>query len=696
MKRSNILIRKRILYIKIVLFLLILPTQLTSQNQITATKETITEIIEQFSTESETEIDYTSLYDELVELNQNPININHTTREELERLSFLSDIQIETILAYLYQFGSIKSIYELQLIQGLDMTDIRRLLPFVYVGEAHNENSKIFWGDVLKYGKQELLFRLDKVGEEKAGYLSEEEAPSSQVNTGNYLGNQYYNSIKYKFHFKDKIQFSFTAEKDAGEQLWGNTHKGYDFYSAALQLNNIGKFKTIVVGDFRANFGQGLVLHTDFVMSKSTFVLNVSSRNSGLKKYSSTDENNFFRGGGFTCQFGKIELSTFYSNKWTDGDTLKGSFPSWNKSGLHRTESEYSLKHTVNQQIIGLNSTLNFSELKLGITLVHTILDQSLQSVKSVYNRYYFSGNQETTAGLNYRIRLLKLNVFGETALTNKGAMASINGISFSPSAKVSLVALHRNYSIEYDSFYANAFSESSRVSNENGVYIGAEIRPFKQWKIVTAIDSYFAPWPKYGVDAPSNGNRYLVQADYSAQRNISMFWRYKYDVKQINEVLSDLALVNIVPIYKSSIQYQLTYTVGNFRIKNILNLNFAHQNSEAITQGTMLSQDLSYSPSSEAYSIDIRLQLFDAVHYENRFYSYEQDVLYAFSMPMIYGIGSRYYFNLRYNFTKSISVWFKVAQTVFADDRENLSSGNEMIVGNRKTDFRLLLKYIF
>ena len=677
------------------LLLIIFSIQVVAENRIAVTKEAIADMLEQFSAESEVAFDYNSIYEELISISQNPINLNHTKREELERLAFLSDVQVESILAYLYQFGNIKTVYELQLIEGLDMTDIRRILPFIFVGEGGNENTKIYWTDVLKYGKQELLIRIDKGLEEKSGYLSEEE-PSNQASTGNYLGNQFYTCTKYRFHYKDRIQCSFSAEKDAGEQFWGDVHKGYDFYSATLQLNNIGRIKTIVIGDFRANFGQGLVLHPDLVMGKSSFALKVANRNSGLKKYSSTDENNFFRGGGFSYQFGKIELSAFYSNKWIDGDTVNGSFPTWKKYGLHRTESEYRSKQTINQQLLGLNSTINFSELKLGFTLVHTALDQQLQSEKSTYNHFHFSGNHQTTAGLNYRIRLLNLNMFGEIGRTDKGAMASVNGVSFSPTSEVSLVALQRNYSPEYDSFYANAFSETSRVSNENGLYLAAEIRPFKQWKIVTAADSYTAPWPRFGMDAPSIGHSYFIQADYTAQRNLTMFWRYKYDEKQTNDGLTDAKIATLVPTYKSSLQYKLCYTVGNFRIKSICNVNFAQRNSEPITHGIIFAQDLSYSPISSTYSVDIRLQLFDAIHYENRFYSYEQDVLYAFSMPMVYGIGSRYYLNLRYNCNQSISVWFKIAQTVYADGRENHSTGNEMIVGNRKTDFRMLLKYLF
>jgi len=62
----------------------------------------------------------------------------------------------------------------------------------------------------------------------------------------------------------------------------------------------------------------------------------------------------------------------------------------------------------------------------------------------------------------------------------------------------------------------------------------------------------------------------------------------------------------------------------------------------------------------------------------------------------MYFGLGNRYYLNLQYDMNKKLSLWFKIAQTVFADDRETLSSGNEAISGNRKTDMRLLLKYEF
>jgi len=669
-----------------------------AQDAVSTTEQLIADIFEQYTAESEDDIDYDSFYEDLMFCAQNPINLNQATREQLEKLPFLSDNQVENILAYVYQSGSMQTIFELQLVEGLDMTDIRRMLPFVNVGDGMQNDKKIYWSDLWKYGKNELYFRLDRGIESKEGYhsLTDDEPDASEATTEKYIGNELYNSLRYRFHYKDRIQFGLTAEKDAGEQFWGKAHKGYDFYSFHVQLNGFGKFKTVVAGDFRANFGQGLVLHPEFSMGKSSYVLNVTPRNSGLKKFSSTDESNFFRGGGATIRLGKIDISAFYSKKMIDGDTVNRTFSSFIKTGYHRTLSELSKMHTVNQQIVGGNVTYTNMNLQLGVTVVHTELDNALVPNKSVYNYFYFSGKRQTTAGIFYRYRLYKLNLFGETATTDNGSIATLNGCFFSPLSYISLVMLHRYYSRDYDTFYASSFSETSRINNESGLYLGVEIRPFRKWKFAAYADSYRFPWPKYGIDLPSIGKDYLVQADFAPKRDIAMYWRFKFEEKQTN--LSDVGNVMpvVIPLQKTSLRYQLSYSYGNFSFKNVLEANLSKRAGETMTYGVIALQDVSYAFKNIPLKVNLRYQFFDAVNYENRLYSYENDVLYAFSIPMYFGLGNRYYLNLQYDMNKKLSLWFKIAQTVYADDRENLSSGNETISGNRKTDVRVLLKYEF
>ena len=681
----------KLVALQLVALICLLLTGLKAQDKTIVTDQFIADIFEQYSAETEEEMDFETFYEELMELAESPIVLNSATKEQLEKLPFLSDIQIENILSYRYSFGLFNSLFELQLIDGLDMTDIRRLLPFVVLGESQLKTKKIYKYDLLKYGKNQLFLRFDKGIEPKAGYQSIEGETESV-----YLGSSLYNSVKYQYRFKDRIKVGLTMEKDAGEQFAGNTHKGYDFYSFHAQMNDIAGFKTIVVGDFRASFGQGLVLGSAFGMGKSSYVLKTNTVGNGLKKYSSTNESSFFRGVGATIRFGKIDLTAFYSNKNIDADTAGGSFQSIYKTGLHRTPAELEKKATVNEQIAGLNASLMFRNTQVGFTLVQTRLNQSLIPEFSAYNHFYFTGNKQSSAGINYRARWHKFNFFGETAVSEKLSMATINGLSFSPHSQVSVVILQRYFSPEYDTFYANTFSESSRVNNESGIYLGAEIRPYKRWKIAAYADSYRFQWPRFGVDGPSLGQDYLCQLDFASRKDLSMFWRIKFEEKFENASNSEDVMASIVPLQKASFRYQLSYSYRGFSCRNIIEGNMTQKGNSGYKYGVTALQDVSYTFRNMPLKIDVRYQFFDAVDYDNRFYSYEKDVLYAFSIPMYYGKGSRYYLNLKYDLTNSISLWCKYAQTVYADGRESISSGNEEIKGNRKSDIRFMLRWEF
>ncbi len=666
--------------------------QLKAQNSVQSIDDIINDIFEQYTAESEESIDYESFYSDLVSLVDSPLNLNNTSKEELEKLAFLNDIQIENILYYIYQHGQLNTIYELQLIDGIDMTDIKRMLQFVNIGDKVDKNKPIYFKEIWKFGNSEVYYRLDKSIEQKKGYLKT--TNSDGLSTTPYFGSSVYNSLKYNFNYKNAIRFGLTMEKDPGEAFWSNAHKGYDFYSFHFQANNIGKLKNLVLGDYRASFGQGLVFNSGFGSSKSSYVLNVVSRDNGLKKFSSTDENNYFRGIGTTFNIGKTEVTGFYSTKTSDADTANNQFTSFYKTGLHRTLNELSKKNSLHQQTIGLHTNWTFKMARLGFTFAHTELDKPIKPDLSAYNLFYFSGKQQTTASLDYRARIGIFNLFGETAITNNYGIASINGALYSPTSKVSLVTLWRYYSPKYDTFYANAFSENTRINNEKGIYIGTEIRPFSKWKFSTYIDSYHFPWLKYGVGAPTWGQDYLLQAEYSPKRNLQMNWRLKYEQKAKNS--SGNTIPSTYNYAKAAIRYQLLFSYGNFTSKNLIEVNYSDSAHKTAKIGFTAYQDLNYSFKKIPLTAEFRYLFFDASNYDNRFYLYEKDILYAFSIPMFYGLGSRYYFNLKYNLNNHLSIWFKFAQTIYGDGRRTIGSGNDEIVGNRKSDLRFLLRYKF
>ena len=68
-------------------------------------------------------------YELLSELAEHPIALNQATREDLERIPFLSEAQIEELIAYITQYHGMRTMGELSLIESLD--GLRRaLLPY--------------------------------------------------------------------------------------------------------------------------------------------------------------------------------------------------------------------------------------------------------------------------------------------------------------------------------------------------------------------------------------------------------------------------------------------------------------------------------------------------------------------------------------------------------------------------------------
>ncbi|PID93060.1 MAG: hypothetical protein CSA94_02595, partial [Bacteroidetes bacterium] len=113
--------------------------------------------------------------------------------------------------------------------------------------------------------------------------------------------------------YKDKFAIGFLAEKDAGEEFFkGSQKQGFDHYVGFLQVNNVGILKTAIVGDYLARFGQGLAVWGGYNLGKSASFLQVNKRNEGLKKYTSTNENDYMQGVGITVEPLKRLLVTAY------------------------------------------------------------------------------------------------------------------------------------------------------------------------------------------------------------------------------------------------------------------------------------------------------------------------------------------------------------------------------------------------
>src|SRR5690606_38116852 len=107
----------------------------------------------------------------------------------------------------------------------------------------------------LKVGTHDLMFRYGRTLEQRLGYKIVDTSRSR------YLGSPDQLFVRYRYRYGQDLQISFNMKKDAGEAFFrGAQRYGFDFYSGSIYLQNQGRFRNIVIGDYALQFGQGLAI----------------------------------------------------------------------------------------------------------------------------------------------------------------------------------------------------------------------------------------------------------------------------------------------------------------------------------------------------------------------------------------------------------------------------------------------------
>ena len=617
---------------------------------------------------------------------QEPVNLNSATREQLEQFPFLSDIQIEHLLAYIYIHGQMETIYELQLVEELDRQTIQYLLPFVCIKAINNEPAfrwKTMLKDAGRYGKNEVLTRLDIPFYKRKGYEH------------TYLGPSVYNSVKYTFRYRDQLYAGGVAEKDAGEPFAAlHNSYGYDYYSFYLLLQNCGRLKSLAVGNYRLSFGQGLVMSTDYLMGKTIYASSFNNRSTGIKRHSSTDEYNYFRGVATTVALTKrLSVSAFYSHRNMDGVVTDGEITSVYKTGLHRSRKEADKKNLLTSQLTGGNVSYQQNHIRLGITGVYYVFNRPYEPELTGYSKYNIHGNHFYNLGIDYAYRWRRFSFQGETAIGKQG-WASLNRLQYSPVQDIQFMLIHRFYSYDYWAMYAHSFGEGSTVQNEQGYYVGLETTPFSHWRFFVSFDLFSFPWKKYRINKPSRGTDGLIQATFTPRTNLSMYLKYRYKQKERDLTGSKGTLT--LPIFHHQLRYRLNYSLNDvFSSRTTLDYNHFHSQDRAATKGYHVTHIISSQLTWTRLFADVQGSYFCTDDYDSRVYVSEKGLLYTFYTPSFQGRGFRCAVRLRYELNKHWLFITKFGETIYLN-RNEIGSGNDLIYGNKKADIQMQLRIKF
>ena len=557
-------------------------------------EDVLEDIFNQLSEDGD--LPYEDIEEELLSIANNPMDLNQVTSEDLSRLIFLNDEQIDAILMYQYKHG-FNDIYELQLIDCLKDYEIRNLLPFVEVkGERLEVKGKdLYFREVFHYAKHEMTLRVDA------------------RNIEDFYDDPMYGKLRYRFNYQNRVQAGVTAmmATSNGRLTIGDR---WD-YGGYVQLKDIGPMKSVVLGNYQANFGYGLVIGSPFKRGKSAYIQSTATTDEGLKKFSSVDDSyNYFHGVGATARIKWADVSAFYSLR-------------------------EDKKEEVWQHVVGMNATARWKNLKVGVTGIW-----SQESGSKSKDDKSEKAKGKGVMGANIRYNLGRVDVWGEVAASQgiRWGWGTIMGIRVNPISDFNLLAIYRYYSPEYNNIYANSLSSKTRVYDEHGGYLGIEYNKLKNWQL-----SIFG-------DVWKDGYETMAQANFVPHNEYRMHMRLR--AKRKNEIDTYSARWNGV------------WEVGQWKLKTQLDANIVCA-KDKWNYGWSLFQDVEYRFTEVPIILQFRAQAFDAREWNNRVYIYENDVLYAYSIPFVYGFGGRFWLNARYKINDTFSVYLRVSETIYQND---------------------------
>lgn len=660
------------------------------------TKEEIKEqITERLLENLEDDADYLDLLDQLYTYIDHPFNLNVVSAWELSQLGILTPQQISGIILHRQYFGPYLHITELQVVDALDSAILSLLKYFVTVQRASGK-----WTDIvplIQASEKEFIIGASTLYPRARGYEKQSDSTDAPLN-----GGPYRRFIRLRLSEGQHFSAGINAESDAGESFeWGPKTRGFDFYSAHVMIGNIGHLDRLILGDFQADFGQGLTLGTGFNIGKSALSLRTKKSFNGIRPYRSFNENLFLRGAAAQFSFGNWHSSVLFSRAKNDAnlafanDTaeLEGDaiFTSLQNSGLHSTASELadkkSIRSTTGAAVIRYQKDLQ----QFGLTLMHQQFSKTFQRGNDPHERFLFNGRAYLKAGLDWDLYLGNVNFYGELSFSDLQRVAVLGGALISLGKKLDLSLLYRNYSRSFIDLYANAFSEQSSPRNERGFYIGFQSVPNKKNTFTGYIDHYLFPWLSFRRNAPIEGRDLLFEWSHAYSKKNKFYIRLRDEIKG-QGATTDEYWNGIHADRRSSIRLNAEHGNAGVRLQSRAEWSW-YTHNEGQYQGALLMQDLTFKQWPRPIDFSARLAAFYTEDFSARIYAYERDLLYQFYIPAFSGTGARAMLLTHYKLNRSLDFWLKMAYTRYADRNEN-GSGWFTIEDNRRLDLKLQLRY--
>lgn len=593
-------------------------------------QETIPDVISSIAEElaaDESDPEAAAVYSDLLTgLAEDPVRINSRDQSEISRLFFLSEFQVRALLEYTGSSGKIISLFEIAAIPGFDRAVASMMAPFIEISDESipSPDSAYFRSTFLT----NLTLKIPQ-GDTSAS------------------GSPVRNLVRYRFT-SGNISGGFTAEKDPGERfLDGNTHLP-DFFSANIAYSGAGFIKKIIIGDFGARFGSGTSINTGIRTGLSlTTPVNISGR-TDIRPYTSTDENNFFRGLASQFQYKDLRADVYYSLNKMDAaisfsdDRPTGFIQTVYKTGLHDKASSLIKKDAVTENSFGLSISYRFRSFTACLAYVQHHLSKPFAATGDTpADIFEFTGDMNRIMTANYSGILKRIILSGEASADNRLKIAIMQGMTLRLSDRLSANLLYRYYEPGFKAFHSNGPGSNSSGDNQMGLLGSFSFEAAKYLFISAGCDILHYPWLKYRNSGPSMASKQELRIKYIPSDLFMAELVYTKRSSE-NDKREDKGIPGEDEVTVRAVRCSSKYSPSErLTFGTRFDLRVISPGND---KGTQLMQEMNYSFSKIPLKIWLRHSVFNTGNWDSRIYTYENDLLYSFSIPALSGKGSRSY----------------------------------------------------
>ena len=491
----------------------------------------------------------------LSELLANPLKINVASESHVISSSLFSRYQAASLKDYISRHGDVLSLTELAAVDGFGEDFVSRLSPFISLdssllpGARHSDARRI---------SNEFVLR----------------CATRSGNQMNYGG-------KYRLSIDDSI--IMTTSVSSSYDSWPEPSAICG--SLALKAGR----SNVILGDFNARFGQGLVLWNGMSVGSLSSPASLSKRPTGLSQPWSFTGTSSYTGAAVEIQTGPI-VSTLMLDA---SETLKSG------------NEECPLTASADVSWFRANGQLSLTSA--------TLLRFADQSGGNVI--------EESALSLSQRWSLGGLTLFSELALDCLSLAPSfISGVSMRMAEKLTGAAMFRYYHQSYSVNSSSAPGSGTTTSNEHGLTLAGEYEAYDKLRGVFSFDAACFPEPK------------SEDEDWSHHVKVASDWKWticpEFELKlKIAERIRSWG-----QMFKTEARLDVLHKNGLFT--NTLRVHSVRCDSIGLLgymEGGM---------SKDAMKYFLRFGMFCIDDWDDRIYVYERDAPGSFNVPAYYGRG--------------------------------------------------------